>query len=174
MKCINLFGAAGSGKSTTAAELFAKLRKAGYRCELLPEAAKGYCYTDATTVLQDQLLITAQQHHYMYFLNKSKFLDFLIIDSPILLGLFYTRKYEYFVNMDKLIIDLYNSYDNINYYIERNHPYDATNRVQTEHEAINDNIELKLLLDYHSVPYKLKRSSKKLAKTIFKDITKNG
>lgn len=39
-KVINLYGGPGTGKSTTAAMLFAKMKLAGFNCEYVPEFAK--------------------------------------------------------------------------------------------------------------------------------------
>ena len=44
---INFFGGPGCGKSTTAAELFAKMKKANYKVELVHEVAKDFIWEEA-------------------------------------------------------------------------------------------------------------------------------
>lgn len=56
---INLIGGPGSGKSTTAAGLFYKLKKLGYNCEMSLEFAKD-------KVMDDQIYIFGKQYHIPY------------------------------------------------------------------------------------------------------------
>ena len=88
MKVINLWGGPGTGKSTTAAELFVKLKKQNVNVELVTEYAKDLTYEQRYNVLEeDQLYILTKQFRRLYRLRKS--VDIVITDSPLLLGCVY-------------------------------------------------------------------------------------
>ena len=62
--------------------------------------------------------------------------DVIVTDSPLLLSLIYnndrTRLGEDF---DKLVIHLFNCYNNMNYFIHRVKPYNPNGRFQTQEES---------------------------------------
>ena len=60
MKVINLFGGPGSGKSTTAASVFSKLKIMGYNVELVTEFAKDMVWEQHDSIFDNQLLIFAE------------------------------------------------------------------------------------------------------------------
>ena len=90
MKIINLFGGPGTGKSTTAAHLFAIMKWQGMKVELVSEYAKELTWDGRSNVLLDQLYVLAKQNRKLERL-KNHGLDFVITDSPILMGLAYTN-----------------------------------------------------------------------------------
>jgi len=51
MKVINFYGGAGIGKSTIAADIFSKLKRKGYKTELVGEYAKWLWYQNATDIV---------------------------------------------------------------------------------------------------------------------------
>lgn len=55
---VNIFGGPGVGKSTTAADLFVAMKKAGYNVELVTEVAKDFVWEDRSTTLTIQPYIT--------------------------------------------------------------------------------------------------------------------
>lgn len=57
MLLVNLSGGPGSGKSTTAAYIFAKLKMLGYNAELVGEEARELIYDGAIPMLENQVLI---------------------------------------------------------------------------------------------------------------------
>lgn len=131
---INLFGAPGAGKSTTAAALFAKLKLLRQDCELVTEYAKSLVWENRSETFKNQFYISAKQDHAMFrLLGKVKF---IITDSPLLLGLIYqddiikgTPSFEVFL---KERVRFYNS---INYYIRRTKTYNPKGRNQTEEQS---------------------------------------
>ena len=62
---INIFGAPGAGKSTTAAALFALMKLEGYKVELVTEHAKDLTYSESFKELNDQLKVFGEQNHRM-------------------------------------------------------------------------------------------------------------
>ena len=68
MKVINIFGGPGTGKSVTAARLFAELKLQHKNCELVTEFAKELTYDESYRVMENQIWIFANQHQRMYHL----------------------------------------------------------------------------------------------------------
>lgn len=162
MKVINLFGGAGIGKSTIAAELFSRLKKMNYNTELVTEYAKELIYQNRINTLEnDQLYVLAKQHHKIkvleeYSKNNYK-IDYIIVDSPLLNNIIYNNS-DYLNNgtFFDFVFRLYSYYDNINFFIQRNtdYEYSTSGRIQKnikEAEFFDEKI-LKFL-NSEKVPY---------------------
>ena len=126
------------GKSTLAAGIFYFLKTHGYNVELVTEFAKDCVYEKRFDILKfDQLYIFAKQNHKLNILkNYSKNVDFVITDSPLLLskifGIYRKNVPNSFLN---LVSDVFNSYENINFKLEKTHEYVSFGRIETENEA---------------------------------------
>ncbi len=136
---INLLGQPGASKSTTAAGLFFQMKHNGYNVELVTELAKDITWEGHNNLLDDQLYLLANQNRRLERLRGK--VQYIITDSPILLGLAYIKP-EHPDSLKRLILDIFNSYYNINFFIERVKPYVQIGRNQTEEEAaqISDKI----------------------------------
>jgi cellulose biosynthesis protein BcsQ len=157
MKVINFYGGPGTGKSTTAAGLFYKMKSEGYKVELVTEYAKDVVYQESFFKLKDQLYIFTKQHHKLWKLRGK--VDYVITDSPLLLSLHYFTDNDVY-NKDHFfdfVRSTFNSYENINIFITRNefHPYQNYGRTQTEDEAIEVDRSIRELLDKNKVLYNL-------------------
>lgn len=109
-----------------------KLR--GHRVELVTEYAKDLTYEDAHCTLGNQLAILGEQDRRLRRLESK--LDYVITDSPLLIGLLYVRPpydEDWFVNA---VHGAFSSYDNINILLRRVKPYQTYGRSQTEAQAI--------------------------------------
>ena len=152
---IQLFGGPGTGKSTTAAGLFYKMKSNDMQVEYIQEFAKELTFSRDYTRLSDQLLILGEQHHRMRRLENQ--VEFLIHDSPFIMGLTYLDNDPH-LPKDKyidLIAGMYNTYNNINIFIERNetHSYQEYGRSQSFEEAIKKEEEIKNMLDEQGIKY---------------------
>ena len=78
MIIINLFAGPGSGKSTTCAGLFSKLKLAGINCEMVLEYAKELVWENNLETLDDQIYIFAEQLHRINRLKNK--VDVIITD----------------------------------------------------------------------------------------------
>ena len=146
-KIINLFGSAGAGKSTQALGLVPMLRLAGYSAEYVSEYAKDVVYEENFEKLEDQLYIFAKQNRRMERVLKQDF-DFIVTDSPLLLGYFYGLKYGTLVEgLDSVMLNCVNKSNNINIFLHRNHPYQQEGRVQSDNESKKDSEVLVELLE---------------------------
>lgn len=135
-KIINLVGGPCSGKSTTAAGLFATMKlKTDQKVEIVTEVIKDYVYDENKGAMQDQILITAQQNHRLRRLNGK--VDFIISDASLLNAVIYNEFYNDSNNLStKLSIDLYNEYDdNLVFLLPRKPKYDQYGRTQSLEEA---------------------------------------
>ena len=86
-KVVNFFAPPGSGKSTTAAGTFFKMKLLGLNVELVTEFAKDMCWAGRHQEMYNQVYIISKQFHKMYRLIGQ--VDYIITDSPLLLGLIY-------------------------------------------------------------------------------------
>lgn len=154
-KIINLFGGPGVGKSTTAAKIYNELQMAGYECDLPYEFPKQVAWEDNRSQITDQLFIFAGQHRNI--VRSYGKVDYIILDSPILLSLVYKTLYNegfpsllYGNNFDRMALDVFKGYDNINFNIERKSKseYIKEGRFQTYDESVRvDNMIVKTLED---------------------------
>ena len=144
MIVVNLFAGPGSGKSTTCAGLFSKLKLAGVNCEMALEYAKDKVWEESNKVLDDQIYVFGKQLHRIFRLKDK--VDVVITDSPILLSIIYDKTgNKYFSD---LVLNQFNNFDNRNYFIERTTVYNPKGRLQTEDEAKEiDKVLLDLLKD---------------------------
>lgn len=101
---INLFGGPGSGKTTTAAELFAALKKRHYNVELVTEFAKDLIMQNNPDALMHQFYVTGVQAHRIW--SAAQKMQVVVVDSPILWDLSMTsvtqrHSYSYASNITK-------------------------------------------------------------------------
>lgn len=120
MIALNFFGGAGIGKSTIAAEVFAKLKSKGVNAELVGEMAKDVILQRDFNALEDQLWLFANQAHRMRGMAQAG-VDVAVCDSPLPLSLIYGAARD--VDDNKAFTDLvwqeFDKYQNINFILER-------------------------------------------------------
>lgn len=168
MKVINFFGGPGCGKSTTAAYVFSKLKIHGFGCQYVNEYAKDCVYQQRYSLLQnDQLYILAKQNHKLKMLEIGAKIDFAIVDSPLLLSNIYG---DYNSSVQKsfyqLALDYFNSYDNVNFFIERNHRFENNNRIHNYEESIKIDDKIKSYLVQNNIAFEDISSSQDIIKQI--------
>lgn len=151
---VNLYGGPGTGKSTTAADLFALMKWMNVNVELVGEYAKDVTWEGRDHLFKDQLYLLAKQNRRLQRLVGK--VDYVVTDSPLLLNKAYVPE-DYFPETYKRFVDdLFDSYDNVNVFLKRDKPYHQVGRRQTETEAraIDDQV-LGLLTDggheFHTV-----------------------
>lgn len=153
MIVVNMCGAPGAGKSTGAAYVFSKLKMAGVNAELVTEFAKDKVWEESHAVFENQLYMLAKQYFRMTRCENK--VDVIVTDSPLLLSLIYnTNKERLGIEFEQLTVRLFNYYDNMNYFIKRNKPYNPIGRFQTEEESNELSKEIKDLFTH--VGYSMK------------------
>ena len=143
---VNLFGVPGAGKSTGAAYIFYRLKTKGINAELVTEFAKDKVWEENEEALKNQSYIFGKQSYRMA--RCADKVDIIITDSPLPLSILYNKDKRLTENFNKSVMDVFNSYDNVNYLLTRTKPYNPFGRKQTEEEsnALEEPIE-KLLFD---------------------------
>ena len=150
---VNLFGAPGAGKSTGAAYIFSKIKMAGVNAELVTEFAKDKVWEESKEVFNNQIYIFGKQSFKISrVMNK---VDVIITDSPIILSSFYNSDEMIQEELDALVMKTFNSYNNMNYFIEIVKPYQEKGRFQTEEESDQIADEVSTLLDEKEVDYEV-------------------
>lgn len=153
MVVINLFGGPGAGKSSTAAGLFFKMKSDKHvkSVELITEFAKDLVYAERFKELKNnQIYISAKQHHRMEIVRDQ--VDYLITDSPLLLGLIY-KPNNYYNFFEPLLKELYFSFNNFNILLRRVKEYKGYGRTQKEEKAKKIDNEIRELLNKNNIKY---------------------
>ena len=149
---VNLFGAPGAGKSTGAAYVFALLKMHGIDAELVTEFAKDKLWEGNKAVFENQAYIFGKQSFKISrCINK---VNVIVTDSPLLLSIQYNHTSNLRESFNNYVLDVFNSYDNMNYYLTRVKEYNPNGRFQTEEESDQIGDEIKQLLDNYNVEYK--------------------
>lgn len=168
MKVINLIGSPSAGKSTTAAGLFFEMKLLGLNCELVDEYAKSMCWREMPLkAFQDQIYITAKQNHRLYRIKDK--VDYAITDSPLLLGSVYSGA-DYYGHYEPLLLEMFNSYDNVVYLIDRVKPYNPIGRNQDAEQAEKIHELVVELLNHHKIPYTKIDGDKNAPQKILNDL----
>lgn len=148
---INLIGGPCSGKSTIASGLFYNLKRLGINAELALEFAKDKVWEESFRTMDDQIYIFAKQYHKIWRLNSK--VNVIITDAPLPISLYYMKEpSEYF---DKLVIEQYNRFDNMMYFIERGNEYQSEGRIQTKEESIAIDNDIKKLMHKNNIDFKI-------------------
>lgn len=146
MLMVNLFGAPGAGKSTGAAYIFSQLKIRDVNAELVTEFAKDKTWERNKKALENQMYMFGKQ---LFRITRCQDdVDVIITDSPLLLNTIYNHNPILGEEFNNLVFKIFNSYNNLNYYIKRVKKYNPSGRNQTEEESdqIADKV-LKMLND---------------------------
>lgn len=147
LKVINLYGGPGTGKSTTAAALFALMKRNGINVELVTEFAKDLVWTERNKELGDQIYIFGKMYHKLWRLRDK--VDYVIIDSPLPLCVYYDK--EGLPGFKDLVFNMYNTFTNYNFRLKRHFKYQEEGRYQTESEADKVDIDLIKLVEDNGI-----------------------
>jgi hypothetical protein len=132
-KIINFFAGPGAGKSTTKAGLFFEMKHLGYRVETVEEFAKELVYDEAFRVMENEMYMLGEQDRRQRSLLGK--VDYVLTDAPLLKSAFYVRGVYDHPAYVQHIERLFDTYENLNVWIQRSKPYLPYGRTQTEAEA---------------------------------------
>ena len=161
-KIINIFGGPGIGKSSIAAGITYKLKKNHISCDQPYEFPKLLAWDDNHSAIQDQLYVLANQHRGI--VKSYGKVDYIVLDSPILLSLTYRSYYKnndypaslYGESFDKMLLDVFNKYDNINIVLKRTDGvHNNDERYQNLEESIDLDKSIENSLIKNNIPYHL-------------------
>lgn len=154
MLVVNLFGAPGAGKSTGAAFIFARLKMAGVNAEYIQEFAKDKAWEKNPTPFKvdNQNYLFAKQSYRMERCREDA--ECLVTDSPLPLCVHYNESDILGEPFNQMVMNSFDSYENMSYFVHRVKPYNPKGRRQTEaqSDAMSDEIR-DMLLD-KGIPFK--------------------
>ena len=153
-KIINIFGGPGIGKSSIAAGVTYKIKKNHISCDQPYEFPKLLAWDENHSAIRDQLYVLANQHRGI--VKSYGKVDYIILDSPILLSLTYRNYYKsneypatlYGKTFDNLVLETFNQYENINILLERgegNHNEKERYQSLDESKELDKAIELSMI-----------------------------
>lgn len=151
---VNLYAGPGTGKSTTAAQLFALLKQDQVNCELVTEFAKDLTWEGRTKALSFQPYVAGKQMYKIWRLIGE--VDVIITDSPIMLcGHIYGE-----IGVSDAFLqhvrDIHESWNTLDVILQRNahaRPYNSRGRNQTEAEAQAIDFRIQSVLQYCGIKY---------------------
>ena len=148
---INLFGAPGAGKSTGAAIIFAELKKRGINVELVTEFAKDNTWERNATALGCQEYVFGKQSYRLARCRND--VDVIVTDSPLPLSLIYNNNPALDYHFEQVVLNVFNTYENINFFINRVKPYNPKGRNQTAEESDQLSVVIKNLYNNLNIGY---------------------
>lgn len=150
-KIVNLFGGPCIGKSTLAAELFAYFKKnTDGEFELVNEVAKDFSWEERWKALSCQPYIFGKQLFKQHKLVGK--VDYIFTDSPLLLSNVYDSQY-FSTNFPKSVVDIFKTFDNMNYVLEREDGFNEKGRHHNLEESLMADEKIKFLLTAYDIPY---------------------
>lgn len=158
---ICLYAGPSSGKSTTSAWLFSELKartvadQGSLKLELIQEYVKSWAYEHRKPVSYDQYLLMVTQMHWEDLPLRNG-TDFIITDSPLLLGITYAKKYNTpgWQNMINIALEFEKTYPSLNIFLDRkDRAYVAHGRYQDINEAKEMDKLIRDMMDEHISNY---------------------
>ena len=129
------------------------------------EFPKALAWDNNQSAIQDQLYVLANQHRGI--VKSYGKVDYIVLDSPIILSLVYRNMYEGTSypstlyssdHFDKLVLDIHNQYDSLNILLERSddgiHNNDERYQSLDESKKLDNKIEETLIsncIPYHKI-----------------------
>lgn len=155
----NFYGGPGSGKSTTAAQVFAALKLRGVNAELVTEYAKGWAWQERKIGQLDQFYLFGKQLHRECQLYGK--VEVIVTDSPIGIATFYAHRYcspaiAHALKMCHAAVRGEAAADYLDIVLDRTKQYNPKGRYETEDQARQIDIDMReflrdqLGLTYHT------------------------
>lgn len=172
---VNLFGEPSVGKSTCAMDITVKLKRKGINAEYVSEFAKDKLYENNGEVFKHQEYLFGKQSFKMGRVKNK--VQVMVVDSPLILNIVYNQDKILGEEFNRTVLNVFNSYNNKNYLLTRNHSYENEGRFQNEEEAkeVREQI-IKKLIEFN-IDYELIDSSEEsceyIADKIAKEIKEN-
>jgi len=180
-RIVCLWGGPGTGKSTTAAGVFNKLKKLGFNAEMNREYIKDWVWEGRKISEGDQVYITAKQlKKEASYIRQG--LDFIVTDSPAALTTFYGNiydKYEREFGACKAIVKQHHQlckdhgYKIEHYFLIRTKKYQEAGRFQDEATAIQYDKDIAVFLKDYGINFKTISCDDNVEDNIIADLLKD-
>jgi hypothetical protein len=157
-KIINLYGGPSTGKSTSAAYLFYRLKHEGKNVELVREYIKSWAWEKREINHYDQFYFFGKQSRQESMLYGK--VDYIVTDCPVMMGSYYGSIYcpETVATGVKLATQAFYSQaaqdgnQHYHVFLNRTKAYNPAGRFQTEEQAKGMDPEIKLYLMSMNLP----------------------
>lgn len=138
---INLYGGPGTGKSTSSAFLFYKLKSMGRDVELVREYVKNWAWEGRHIGPYDQFYFMGKQIRSEAMLFGK--VDYIVTDCPVLLGGYYARRYSSPTVAKGILGSVLSFYESalsdghkhIDVFLKRTKPYNQAGRYENYEQA---------------------------------------
>lgn len=167
---VNLFGEPSAGKSTAAMDITARLKRKGINAEYVSEFAKDKVYENNGEVFKHQEYMFGKQSFKMGRVKDK--VEVMVVDSPLILSIVYNNDEILGNDFNRAVLNMFNSYNNKNYLLTRNHTYENEGRFQNENEALLVRTQIMNMLEEYDIDYDIATSSEKDCERIVNDIVK--
>ena len=158
-----------------AMDITARLKRKGIHEEYVSEFAKDKVYESNSEVFKHQEYIFGKQSFKMGRV-KGK-VQVIVVDSPLILSVIYNHDETLGEEFNQTVFNVFHSYNNKNYLLTRNHPYENEGRFENEGEALEIRHQIITALKDMNISYDLATSSEedceKIADMIAKEIKEN-
>lgn len=150
---VNLLAGPGTGKSTTSAGIFHKLKSNDIDSELINEFAKDKTWEKNHIALSNQFYVSANQHYKQHILNGQ--VDVIVTDSPLIIGLFYYKEENEIIrnSFTSFIEESFRCQNNLNIFLNRKKKFNPNGRTQNEARCKAIDVEIKNFLDDRKISY---------------------
>jgi len=149
---INLIGGPYSGKSTIAAELFARLKKMGIHSELVSEYIKDRIYEENQTMPKNQIAIFGMEHYNIS--TKIGKVNVIVHDGSFINNTSDLYNWENNPEFDSLIISEYKKFNNLDFFIKRgNIEFESYGRIHNLKQSKELDNKIKETYDKYGLSY---------------------
>lgn len=152
---VNLYGGPGIGKSTTALQLVAELKKRGINAEYVSEVAKELVYAKAFDKLdgtvENQKKLLSQQRDRLDMIAGN--VDVAVTDCSLMLNAVYLAEKNSEYTAD--VLSQHNEYNNFNFFLERDTsvPFEQEGRIHNLEQSIEKDKEILSLLTDNNLEF---------------------
>lgn len=164
---INIFGAPSAGKSATMLGLTYYMKLKRFSVEQTPEFAKELAIEKRYNMFGKQLYILGEQSKRLEVL-KGQY-DFAVTDCPLQLISYYTPD-DYIKSFQPMVDELFDTYENVNYFLERKHAFENEGRVHDDKQSIIIEKELKSFLDEKNIKYTILETCENIPENVVRYI----
>lgn len=172
MIVVNLWGAPGSGKSTTAAGLFFLMKVNKFKVEMITEYAKDLVWDRNDSALRNQMAVFAEQFRRQERMESHN-LDFIITDSPLPLSIIYQPE-AYLKTFEATVMETFHSHNNLNYFLHRTQSFEKFGRLHNEQESTRLSDVIQRLMNQHGISYTEMEANPLTPENILRDIESRG
>ena len=161
---VNFVGGPSSGKSLLSALTFAEFKMMHKSSELVQEYAKTLVWKEEFEELNCQFHVSMEQYRMLKAIDGK--VEYAVIDSPLLLGLYYNRAHATNVsNVEKtesMILKKMQEFNNVYIFLERNDefPFEIAGRIHNESQSKKIDEQLLELLQELGLEYLSVKSDK--------------